>query len=172
MAENPVGGEPVRHSSGKSGSRVRMSAAQRREQLISIGRQLFAERGFREVDTRPEFPRRNAFVPVAADVGDHEGDLEVTSTENVNTIFKVYIPYDPPKVDVILTEDNDSAEDVGIDEDSTAIMVVEDDVSLNDFISQSLKIDGYRVLSAKNGDEAVSSGYQLAHDPNTHKQNK
>src|ERR1051325_3955487 len=35
-----------RTSSTPATSRVRMSAAQRREQLIAIGRQLFAERGF------------------------------------------------------------------------------------------------------------------------------
>src|SRR3989442_857840 len=55
------------------GSRVRMSAAQRREQLIAIGRQLFAERGVDATSVEEVASRANVSKPV---VYEHFGGKE------------------------------------------------------------------------------------------------
>lgn len=89
----------------------------------------------------------------------HEGKLAVTSIEKVNTIFKVLIPFVPQEL-----EDLSGVQEilpvVGVAdevlEDRVTIMVVEDDLSLNEFILNSLKADGFNVLTATNGSEALS----------------
>jgi len=53
--------------------RVRMSAAQRREQLIAIGRQLFAERGFDATSVEEVAARAKVSKPV---VYEHFGGKE------------------------------------------------------------------------------------------------
>jgi ligand-binding sensor domain-containing protein/signal transduction histidine kinase/DNA-binding response OmpR family regulator len=88
----------------------------------------------------------------------HDGKLEVISTENVNTVFKVLIPFvlsDPEEVSITgefeALPDLDPAEQ----EERVTVMVVEDDLSLNEFMVQSLKGDGFHVLNAVNGHEAL-----------------
>lgn len=85
----------------------------------------------------------------------HDGNLEVISTENVNTVFKVRIPYTASEeVPVLVPEENEESVE-SPDDDRTAILVVEDDLSLNDFICQSLKADGFKVYKTVNGKEAM-----------------
>jgi AcrR family transcriptional regulator len=57
----------------RTGSRIRMSAAQRREQLIAIGRQLFAERGFDATSIEEVAARAKVSKPV---VYEHFGGKE------------------------------------------------------------------------------------------------
>lgn len=92
----------------------------------------------------------------------HGGYLEVTSIPNVNTVFKVYLPYkeaDQPKAnnnkkaareeeDLLLEEVQDSG--LG------TILIVEDDNSLLEFFEQNLIQEGYNTVLAKNGVEALS----------------
>lgn len=70
----------------KTGSRVRMSFSQRREQLIAVGRQLFAERGFDATSIEEIASRAKVSKPVVYEhFGGKEGlyavvvDREVTS---------------------------------------------------------------------------------------------
>ena len=83
----------------------------------------------------------------------HDGTLEVYSKEKVNTIFKIKIPYVVSEVPEPMVDEEETIES-GNDE-STAILVVEDDLSLNNFIAQSLKADGFKVFKAANGREAL-----------------
>ncbi len=77
MAETPheEGGKRRRvvPAPGKPPARVRMSAAQRREQLISIGRQIFAERGFDATSIEEVASRAKVSKPV---VYEHFGGKE------------------------------------------------------------------------------------------------
>lgn len=88
----------------------------------------------------------------------HGGKLEVFSTENLKTIFKVIIPYSVDEESPVLdSQRNESKqEEDELTEGKTVILVVEDDIPLNEFISQSLVADGYRVLNATNGREGLS----------------
>ncbi|GHJ50372.1 TetR family transcriptional regulator [Catellatospora sp. TT07R-123] len=79
-----VGRQPA--APPKSGSRVRMSFSQRREQLISVGRQLFAERGFDATSIEEIASRAKVSKPVVYEhFGGKEGlyavvvDREVTA---------------------------------------------------------------------------------------------
>ncbi|HEY0669220.1 MAG TPA: two-component regulator propeller domain-containing protein, partial [Sphingobacteriaceae bacterium] len=86
----------------------------------------------------------------------HNGNLEVSSKEKVNTIFKIIIPYTvSEEVPVQVVEDLEEDAANVLDEDSTTILVVEDDLSLNDFITQSLKAEGFKVFKATTGREAL-----------------
>lgn len=87
----------------------------------------------------------------------HDGNLEVSSKEKVNTIFKIIVPYTVSEEVPLLTSDQINENEVPEtpDDDSTTILVVEDDLSLNDFITQSLKADGFKVIKATNGKEAL-----------------
>lgn len=85
----------------------------------------------------------------------HQGKLLVKSEEGVKTVFTLMIPYDLKEVQV--KEENEltstAAEESG--EDKPMILVVEDDRSLLEFISKSLKTAGYHPLQAGNGKEAM-----------------
>ena len=87
----------------------------------------------------------------------HNGRLLVESTERVQTAFTVLIPFDVPmalneQTSAGLAEEDLSDSDVN----APAILVVEDDLSLLDFISKSLKAEHYKVFRATNGVEAMA----------------
>lgn len=93
----------------------------------------------------------------------HGGRLEVTSIPNVNTVFKVYLPYEETEensgFNEIVTGQSESSEEEEIVEIPEAtegtVLVVEDDLSLLDFFEQNLIQERYRVLKAVNGAEAL-----------------
>ena len=69
-------------------SRVRMSAAQRREQLISIGRQLFAERGFDATSIEEVAARAKVSKPVVYEhFGGKEGLYAVVVDREVRALL-------------------------------------------------------------------------------------
>jgi AcrR family transcriptional regulator len=91
VTDDARGREPVSRpvSAAKSSSRVRMSFSQRREQLILIGRQLFAERGFDATSIEEIASRAKVSKPVVYEhFGGKEGlyavvvDREVTALLN------------------------------------------------------------------------------------------
>jgi AcrR family transcriptional regulator len=72
----------------KSGSRVRMSSAQRREQLITIGRQLFAERGFDATSVEEVAARAKVSKPVVYEhFGGKEGLYAVVVDREVRALL-------------------------------------------------------------------------------------
>ena len=69
-------------------SRVRMSAAQRREQLIAIGRQLFAERGFDATSVEEVAARAKVSKPVVYEhFGGKEGLYAVVVDREVRSLL-------------------------------------------------------------------------------------
>ena len=69
-------------------SRVRMSAAQRREQLIAIGRQLFAERGFDATSVEEVAARAKVSKPVVYEhFGGKEGLYAVVVDREVRALL-------------------------------------------------------------------------------------
>ncbi|MDP9797869.1 AcrR family transcriptional regulator [Catenuloplanes nepalensis] len=72
----------------KGASRVRMSAAQRREQLIVIGRQLFAERGFDGTSIEEVAARAKVSKPVVYEhFGGKEGLYAVVVDREVRSLL-------------------------------------------------------------------------------------
>ncbi|MBE1486902.1 AcrR family transcriptional regulator [Plantactinospora soyae] len=72
----------------KPGSRVRMSAAQRREQLIAIGRQAFAERGFDAASIEDVAARAKVSKPVVYEhFGGKEGLYAVVVDREVRALL-------------------------------------------------------------------------------------
>ena len=72
----------------KGGSRVRMSSAQRREQLIAIGRQLFAERGFDATSIEEVASRAKVSKPVVYEhFGGKEGLYAVVVDREVRALL-------------------------------------------------------------------------------------
>src|SRR5256885_1143664 len=73
----------------KPGSRVRMSSAQRREQLIMIGRQLFAERGFDATSIEEVASRAKVSKPVVYEhFGGKEGLYAVVVDREVRALLE------------------------------------------------------------------------------------
>ena len=88
----------------------------------------------------------------------HGGSLEVASTENVNTVFSVVIPFQEAIEETIIYLPNDRLREVdeeGDTIDRLSIMIVEDDTSLIGFYNDSLYQEGYKVLTATTGLEAL-----------------
>ena len=87
----------------------------------------------------------------------HGGKLLVESKEGIETIFTVMIPYEVPELKVTGSELNlvEVIEEPGVKEDKPAILVVEDDASLLEFISKSLRTENYKSICASNGLQAL-----------------
>jgi len=78
----------VRAATGKAASRIRMSAAQRREQLIAIGRQIFAERGFDATSIEEVAARAKVSKPVVYEhFGGKEGLYAVVVDREVRALL-------------------------------------------------------------------------------------
>jgi AcrR family transcriptional regulator len=78
----------VRPVAKPTSSRVRMSAAQRREQLIAIGRQLFAERGFDGTSVEEVAARAKVSKPVVYEhFGGKEGLYAVVVDREVRALL-------------------------------------------------------------------------------------
>src|SRR5262249_24029683 len=80
---------PVTEGEPPKASRVRMSATQRREQLISIGRQLVAERGFDATSIEEVAARAKVSKPVVYEhFGGKEGLYAVVVDREVRAILQ------------------------------------------------------------------------------------
>lgn len=80
----------------------------------------------------------------------HGGQLDVKSEEGIRTIFTVLIPFRQQELTITYPVDP-----VEANEGKQSILIVEDDPSLLDFLSKSFTTEGYYVLRAKNGKEAL-----------------
>jgi AcrR family transcriptional regulator len=79
---------PATPQSPAKGGRVRMTAAQRREQLISIGRQLFADRGFDATSIEEVASRARVSKPVVYEhFGGKEGLYAVVVDREVRSLL-------------------------------------------------------------------------------------
>lgn len=85
----------------------------------------------------------------------HQGSLSVKSEQNVRTVFTVNIPFVPLETSAI-KPDEKQEEIVENKEKKPAILIVEDDPSLLDFICKSIKETGFKSFKAKNGKEALA----------------
>src|SRR5262249_29226743 len=88
FCQHETGHEPSAVPQGKNGSRVRMSSAQRREQLIAIGRTLFAERGFDATSIEEVAARAKVSKPVVYEhFGGKEGLYAVVVDREVRALL-------------------------------------------------------------------------------------
>lgn len=93
----------------------------------------------------------------------HGGRLQVESLEGSKTTFTVFIPFKPcplaakaPEQLPEAGEENPAQEEFqGAETDKPTILLVEDDSSLLAFLYQGLEAEGYRIVSAGNGVEAL-----------------
>ena len=80
------------------------------------------------------------------------GFLSVESEPGLGSVFKVYLPL----VNEAIAETPVESEYSGANANGEAILVVEDDVAVRAVARQFLKIGGYQVLEAANGEEALA----------------
>jgi ligand-binding sensor domain-containing protein/signal transduction histidine kinase/DNA-binding response OmpR family regulator len=89
----------------------------------------------------------------------HGGDLLVESNEGVSTLFTVAIPFhkcdNPGDVSIKMEDCEENAESKPTKAKQT-ILLAEDDASLREYISKSLRSEGYRCITARNGLEALA----------------
>ena len=86
----------------------------------------------------------------------HGGLLEVSSEEGVKTTFTVLIPF--KQHEQILGEETEEMTEQR--DGKPSVLIVEDDISLLDFLSKSFAAEGYHIIKSKNGKEALK---QLDH---------
>ena len=80
-----------------------------------------------------------------------EGYVWVYSEVGVGTTFKVYLP----AVDEVTSNAEDEGSGVALPRGSETVLVVEDEESVRDVLHQMLEGNGYRVLMARDGAEAL-----------------
>jgi signal transduction histidine kinase/ligand-binding sensor domain-containing protein/CheY-like chemotaxis protein/predicted DNA-binding transcriptional regulator AlpA len=85
----------------------------------------------------------------------HQGKLLVDSQEGIKTIFTVLIPYQEKSDEIEVTSEMIEDDEIVENDGNFTVLVVEDDLSLLNFLSQSLIIDGYNPIKATNGEEAL-----------------
>jgi len=80
----------------------------------------------------------------------HGGELRVESKEGVKTIFTMLIPFKQHEDHFADVEDI-----IDETEGQQSVLLVEDDPSLLDFLVKSFTAEGYQIVKAKNGAEAI-----------------
>lgn len=84
-------------------------------------------------------------------VHQHNGSIEVTSVVNKGTSFKIYLPI----VEGSLKVETQNKEKKQTPTDNQCILLVEDEAELRSLISEILVHRGFKVIEAKDGDEAL-----------------
>ena len=85
-------------------------------------------------------------------VKQHGGNIEVYSEPNNGTIFKVYLPLSEKAAQEMTTISKISSNLTGTE----TVLIVEDNAQVRDLGQTILKRQGYTVLSAENGDQALA----------------
>jgi two-component system cell cycle sensor histidine kinase/response regulator CckA len=82
----------------------------------------------------------------------NNGHIRLSSEENKGTTFKVYLP----RVTVVGNSLTPPAETAGLTQGAETILLVEDDALVRGLAVRVLKQQGYRLLEAANGHEALT----------------
>ncbi len=82
------------------------------------------------------------------------GQILVDSETGKGTTFRIYLPASREKENSLSTKDK--REEKITHEGKGKIMVIEDDLSVLDFIKDLLELYGYEVITASSGEEAIS----------------
>jgi PAS domain S-box-containing protein len=85
-------------------------------------------------------------------VAQHHGWIEVSSQPGQGTIFRIFLP---ALASAVGSTGNDADEPACIRRGHEAILLVEDDPGLRDVLAIGLRMAGYRVLTATNGQDAL-----------------
>jgi PAS domain S-box-containing protein len=81
----------------------------------------------------------------------HDGWIEVETTVGVGTVFRIYLPLTRANVEVIAEPDARHFPKVG----KGTILLVEDETNVREFAAAVLQQDGYTLLQAKSGENAL-----------------
>jgi len=82
------------------------------------------------------------------------GHIWVDSTEGIGTVFKVYLPRAVAS-DTLSPEQTDDTRQLDRDRGTETILLVEDNEDVRNFSRRTLKQQGYTILEARNGLEAL-----------------
>jgi signal transduction histidine kinase/ligand-binding sensor domain-containing protein/CheY-like chemotaxis protein len=85
----------------------------------------------------------------------HHGKLLVDSQEGIKTIFTVLIPYQEQGDELHSKPEIIEEYEIEQNDGKLSVLVVEDDPSLLNFLSQSLIADGYHPIKASHGEEGL-----------------
>jgi CheY-like chemotaxis protein len=84
------------------------------------------------------------------------GDIEVQSTHNHGTTFKIYLPRVGDALSVVASETLDPTPSYNVPVSSTeTILLVEDEQIVRELIRNLLETEGYRVLEASTAEDAI-----------------
>jgi two-component system cell cycle sensor histidine kinase/response regulator CckA len=84
-------------------------------------------------------------------IKEHDGHVAVESVVGTGTVIRIYLP----RVEEVI-EENGRASAEHKRNDAGAILLVEDDKQLRSLVAQLLRSEGYEVLEAENGNQALS----------------
>jgi PAS domain S-box-containing protein len=87
-------------------------------------------------------------------VTQHEGGVAVESTVGVGTTFHVYLPVRPPEAAGVAAPADTAT--VARGRGAECVLVVEDETAVRELAARVLARDGYRVLTAESGREALT----------------
>lgn len=85
-------------------------------------------------------------------VHQHKGIIDVTSEIGKGTTFRIYLP----SVNRTSTDIEEKIQDFHSEGGSETILLVEDDITVHKLMKTILEHSGYKILSATDGDEAIS----------------
>ena len=90
-------------------------------------------------------------------IKNHEGYIDVESTEGIGTTFTVYIPVSPNAVNCHLPDS------LGPTAGQGKVLVVDDEINIREVVGRMLKTLGYEATLAKNGMEALKLYQEALH---------